>query len=260
MIYVFAESTASILLGALLVQLVAEPAPISSSTHVRIFLDWVGVDTVPHLFVALLMASAGMLLLLLCAYRYSLKKCIAEYWSPEGFWFCVHIFWTTLLIPGALVAKTVVALPESTPVRLMMTAMLLIGAEFFSASREKPTLRDTIMVGIAQSLALYCGTSRLATTYMVGRARGLSGSSALGLSWAVAIPFYAGTGFLGLIAMIIENPGFFTLRGALLGMAALMCGYGMLRLVMASAARERMGWWAIYLVPLSVITALLHAA
>lgn len=257
MIYVFVESAASILLGALIIQLVAEPAPISSSTHVRIFLDVVGRDTVPHLFGALLMASLGMLILLAFAYRDSLKRLTADYWSYEGLWFCVHGAWTTLLIPLALGAKMLFGLPESTPVRLLATALLLVVADLFPVLRKKPVLHDAVWVGIAQSIALYCGTSRLATTYFFGRARGLSGSVSLALSWILAIPFYAGTGVIGLVASYYDAPDLFSPHALIAIAGALLLGYGLLRSVMRSAARERMGWWALYLVPLALAVALL---
>lgn len=257
MIYVFAESTASILLGALIIQLVAEPAPISSSTHVRKFLDIVGRDTVPHLFGALLMANLGMLLILAFAYRRVLKTLTAHYWSREGVWFCIQVIWTTLLIPGALLLKTAFGLPESAPLRLLLTAALLIGADRFPVLRNNPTPRDAVWVGIAQSLALYFGTSRLATTYFFGRARGLSGSLSLALSWVVAVPFYGGTGLIGLGISYYDAPELFS-AGALCAMAAaLWLGYLLLRAVMASAQRERMGWWSIYLVPIALVLALL---
>ena len=260
MLYVFAESTASILLGALIIQLVAEPAPISSSTHVRIFLDAVGHDTVPHLFGALLMANLGMLLILAFAYRTGLKTLIAHYWSRDGLWFCAQVAWTTLLIPGALLLKTAFGLPESASLRLLLTAALLIGANRFPVLRNSPTSRDALWVGVAQSVALYFGTSRLATTYFLGRARGLSGSVSLALSWIVAVPFYGGTGFIGLIATAYDAPELFSFYALLAMAVALGMGYVLLRCVMFSAARERMSWWAIYLVPLSLALALLPGA
>jgi undecaprenyl-diphosphatase len=257
MIHLFAESTASTLLGALLIQLVTEPAPISSSTHVRIFLNVVERDAVPHLFGVLLMANLGMLVLLIFAYRSFLKKPLIDSWLREHVWLFFHSVWTTLLIPVAFYAKNAVALPEAISVRLMVTAIFLLISDRFSVLKKSPTSRDALWVGLAQSGALFFGTSRLATTYFLGRARGLSGSAALALSWIQAVPFFAGTGLIGALVSLHDVPELFTLPVLYTCSGALVMGYGILQIVIQSARYGRMAFWAVYLLPLSILLALL---
>ena len=82
---------------------------------------------------------------------------------------------------------------------LVFGVLLWIADQFTSQSRQMKeiTLRDTVLVGLAQAIALIPGTSRSGITMTAGRFLGLDRTSAAKFSMLLAIPTILAAGALG---------------------------------------------------------------
>lgn len=241
-------STLSTLLHAVMLQIIAEPAPISSSTHLRFFLLCMGLDDIPHLTAVIYMAHGVMALLLAFFYRRVIIRALRERsWQSL---IRYGILSGALALPaiGTLLVKNNFDFSLNPRVGVLFSAVLLIGSQYCSGNRRLMATKDFVLVSCAQALALFFGISRLASTYTMGMVCGLSGEVAFALAWFVALPIYAGAGLLGFLITLKDIPEFFTISAwGGIGIATLL-GYFVLLLTSWLARSQRMGWWAIYMV------------
>ena len=209
----------AILLG--LVQGLTEFIPISSSAHL-IIIPWLfgwedkaltslPFDVALHLgtLLALLIFFAGDWVRLIRAGVASIvERKIGDDHDRQMAWFIV-----IGSIPGAILG----ALAESRIEKLFhepnaphqMSAMLamaviiaLLGALLFMAERfarhvrrlSQVTLKDSILIGLAQALAIFPGVSRSGSTITTGLALGLEREAAARFSFLLSAPIIAGAG------------------------------------------------------------------
>lgn len=85
-----------------------------------------------------------------------------------------------------------------------MGGLLLLAEKLARHTRtlEKITLRDSILIGLAQALAVFPGVSRSGSTITAGLAVGLSRESAARFSFLLATPIIAGAGLKSLFEML----------------------------------------------------------
>ncbi len=119
-------------------------------------------------------------------------------------------------------------------VNLIVYGILLGLADHFGKQvrdYEDMTLRDAILVGLAQALALIPGTSRSGSTMTAARALGYKRTEAARFSFLLAIPAVAGAGLLAALDLAEASrqmqvdaalTGFFTFIAALATMMFLM--------------------------------------
>ncbi len=95
------------------------------------------------------------------------------------------------------------------PVAMIVMAVIvaLLGAALFAAERvarharamDKLTLKDTIVIGLAQALAIFPGVSRSGSTITAGLAVGLERETAARFSFLLSAPIIAGAGAKSLL-------------------------------------------------------------
>lgn len=119
-------------------------------------------------------------------------------------------------------------------VNLIVYGLLLGAADHFGKqekSFEDVTLRDAILVGIAQAMALIPGTSRSGVTMTAARALGYKRVEAARFSFLLAVPAVAGAGLLAVLDLAEASAqmqwdalitGVFTFIAAFATMAFLM--------------------------------------
>ena len=200
------NTTQAIVLG--IVQGLGEFLPISSSGHLIVvpwLLGWpdhgLAFDVALHLgtLAAVLFAFAGDWVKLIS----SGVRCLLRgrpFAEPEA-----RLLWLLALasIPGAVAgllldewAETVFRSPA-----LVATTMAVMGAVLFAADRrvsasgpaaEQVSLRDAVLVGLAQALAIVPGVSRSGATIIAGRFLGYRREEAARFSFLLATPITAG--------------------------------------------------------------------
>lgn len=115
-----------------------------------------------------------------------------------------------------------------------------------TADRQVLGVRDAMVVGTAQALALFPGVSRSGMTISAGLRRGLSGSTAARFSFLLAIPALAGAGGLTLLDAL-RHPHEVEWVGLLIGStAAFASGWAALRLLLRLLRRGRFWVFAVY--------------
>lgn len=138
------------------------------------------------------------------------------------------------------------------------TAMLLIAQLCPHGDREQPTVRGSLLIGLAQGLAVLPGLSRSGSTIAVAIWLGVRPERAFELSMLMSLPAIAGALLLeGRHAVGGPFPGAPAVLGALV---ALVTGVVALLLLRRVVIRGRFGWFAFWVGPLALATLALGMA
>lgn len=185
-----------------LIQGVTEFLPISSSAHLvllPIIMDWrdqgIIIDIAAHF---------GSLLAVVLYFRNELQKLLFGWLQTFGSKSQVNqdgriawlLIWATIPIMGVALFFNVYALEHIRNAVVIATASIIFGLLLWVAdarrkdrrSMKELTLRDAILIGLAQSLALVPGASRSGVTMTAALWLGLSRVEAARFSFLLAIP------------------------------------------------------------------------
>lgn len=257
----------SILLG--LIQGVAEFLPISSSGHLALFQNILGLADVEndHMFFDVLL-HLGTLAAVFAAYWSEIKAIILEFFTmvhirklPEGQKpdrlsrrMIAFIIIGTLPLLVILPIKDQV---ESLFSNLMFIgfALVLTGVLLFFSDRfnrgtkdlKNASLLDVLLVGCSQAVAVVPGLSRSGTTIAAGMARGFDRQFAVKFSFLLSIPAVLGANILSLIDAIGTGIDIALLPVYLVGVAvAAVSGYLSIRLLKFVSQRGSFGGFCYY--------------
>lgn len=198
-----------------LIQGLTEFIPISSSGHLIIFHDIIGFDLPDNLaFDAFL--HMGTLLALVAFFFKDIVRIIKAFFSSLVKWDLKNdayqrLAWMVIIgiIPAGLAGyflEDVINLyfHDSAYATLVVAFMLVIVAILFFAIEnyaaraikllEKLKVSDSILIGIAQAIALIPGTSRSGITIIAGMWRGFKREEAARFSFLLSIPVVLGAG------------------------------------------------------------------
>lgn len=108
------------------------------------------------------------------------------------------------------------------------------------------TLREALLVGLAQCAALMPGLSRSGTTIVAGMASGLTREAATRFSFLLSLPALAGASLVSL-PELDEVTQVYPLPAIVAGVvAAFAAGYVAIRLLLSLVARDRLTGFALY--------------
>lgn len=250
-----------------LFQGVAEFLPISSSGHLLVFKDIMGLSEVPALFdVTLHLATLASILLV---FRKRVLGIIASVcrWiarkSGEGDAENLAIV-VPALVATALTAAVGLAVERvdlSGSPRIVAGLLVVTAAVLVAGSRFKPGLtgyramgiRHGVVVGLAQGIGVFPGISRSGITISAGVASGLARETAGEFSFLLAIPAVAGALVLKLDD-VAELAGTVATAPLLAGcLVAFVAGVASLRLLMPIVRKGKLAWFAAYLVPAGLL-------
>ena len=182
------------------VQGITEFLPVSSTGHLILSSQLLGLISGDFLTSFIIVIQAGSILAVLFLYGKSLlnwefdKKIIAAFLPTAIVGFLIYKIVKTVFLGNNLVVA----------VALILGGLLMIYLERFYNSkkdfvpRELSTLtyREAMLIGLVQALAMIPGVSRSAATLFGGLAVGLSRSATLEFSFLLAIPtMLAATGY-----------------------------------------------------------------
>ena len=257
----------SVILG--FVQGVAEFLPISSSGHLTLFQHFFGMEEPDNLFNVLLHFAT---LLAVCIYYFrDVTEMIAEFFRavaslvsrrrqgreiPEARRLVLLVIVGTLPLFAVLLIKDYVEALGGSPV-FVSCALLITGCILFLSDRmaggrktaRNATLKDVLLVGVAQGLATVPGLSRSGCTISAGMAVGFDRKFAVRYSFLMSLPAVLGATVLE-VKDVLEMEGGLDadlLPKYLVGMAvAGVVGYFSIRLVNLLAAKGKFGAFAYY--------------
>ncbi|TSC77120.1 MAG: undecaprenyl-diphosphatase [Parcubacteria group bacterium Gr01-1014_31] len=201
----------NILIAALagLVQGLTEFLPVSSSGHLVVLHaltkfsveDDVTFDVALHLATAIAVVGFFRQELLSLVRAMALAVLRRGPWSPEA-------RFGGLLLAGSVPAALVGALAEdwlaatfrsvgSVAVALAVVALLMIAAERYlrpTRTMDSVKMKDALVIGCAQALALIPGVSRSGITIIAGLRQGLQREAAARFSFLLSVPVVLGAG------------------------------------------------------------------
>ena len=241
-----------ILLG--LVQGLTEFLPVSSSGHLVLAGQWLGLNPPGVLLEAML--HWGTLAAILIVFR---KDIVALLKSLRGKGSVEQRKEVGFLIAGSVPVVAVALLFRETiqsafssllavGVGLLLTALALTLGHLARARARRPSIRfpDALVVGLAQAASVFPGISRSGITISAGTTVGLTASQAARFSFLLAIPALFGAGLLHLLDAL-KAPGSQYWLGILVGtLCAFGSGWLALRAVLRLVKRGRFWIFAVY--------------
>lgn len=268
----------SILLG--LIQGIAEFLPISSSGHLAIAQNLLGVNTeIPEFFDVLL--HLGTLLAVFVAYWQDIKDMVREFICGIGD--IAHHRTPTpvpparrlilLIIIGTL--PLFVVLPIHKKVQtlsgsmgfiggaLIVTGFLLFACDLIRKGRKderNATWLDAVIVGVGQAIATMPGISRSGMTITAGCFTGFERRFAVRFAFLLSIPAVLGANILSLKDALETGIDWSQVPVYLAGViVAAVTGYLCIRLLKMIADKGRFGAFAYYCWAVGIVTLVLSS-
>lgn len=237
----------AILLG--MVQGITEWLPISSSGHLVLLQEFLGIE-VPVLFDVVL--HIGTLLVLLLVFRRDIWNIIRAvlFFGHDG----KERMFALYLVLGTICTALIgyyfydILIPLFSNVQAVGIALLFTGIILLFSMRRVPEKDigwgDALAVGIAQGIALIPGISRSGITITTGLYRGLSPKAAVRFSFLLFIP-----ASIGALVMQLQRDARMPIEIAPYiagGAAAAIVGYFALRWLMRIVQQQRFWMFSIY--------------
>lgn len=252
------------------IQGVAEFLPVSSSGHLALFQAFFGMEDVEssHMFFAVLL-HFGTLISVCIVYRQDIVDMVRELFLGIGSLFSkkekggtppparrlvmLLVIATLPLFIMVFFKDYIAVLFQSSimvSIALLATGFLL----FFSdrlpkghKSAKNATVKDAVVVGVAQAIAVIPGLSRSGTTISVGMYQGFDRNFAVRFSFLLSLPAVLGANILELKDAIEVGFDFSLLPVYLVGvLIATVVGYFSIRLVKSMADKGKFGKFAYY--------------
>lgn len=263
-----------------LVQGLAEFLPISSSGHLSIFQNFFQLSDVEHdhmLFDVLL--HLGTLVAVFVAYRRDIAALLREFFTMvrlrqprRGERPDVSARRTILMIVVATLPLLLV-LPVKGYVESLYSntffiafALVVTGLLLFLSDRMRrgnknalnATMGDTLLVGLAQAVAVVPGLSRSGTTISACMARGFDRTFAVKFSFLLSIPAVLGANILTIADAVQAGVDTVLLPVYLVGvLVAMVSGYAAISLLKYIASKGRFGGFAYYCWGAAIVTLVL---
>jgi undecaprenyl-diphosphatase len=184
------------------VQGITEWLPVSSSGHLAIIQNYLGLNSKEHPLIFIdIMLHVGTLGVVLLAFREDIVKIVKaavrlDFKTEEG---KLALFILVGSVPTALISFTLRSIFESFFENLLAIgiALLVTGFFLFASERRKNDKEldffDSVIIGIAQGFAFIPGISRSGVTIATGLLRKVKKEAAFRYSFLLSIPAIIGT-------------------------------------------------------------------
>jgi len=191
------------------VQGITEWLPVSSSGHLAIIQNYLGLSREEHLLIFIdIMLHVGTLAVILIEFREDIAKIVKatvrlDFKTEEG---KLALFILVGSVPTALISFTLRSIFESFFEKLLVIgiALLVTGFFLFASERRKDNKEldylDSLLIGIAQGIAFIPGISRSGVTIATGLLRKVKKEAAFRYSFLLSIPAVIGTAVASTIA------------------------------------------------------------
>ena len=263
----------SILLG--LIQGIAEFLPISSSGHLAIAQNLLGLNTeIPEFFDVLL--HLGTLLAVFAAYWQDIRDMVLEFFRgvgdiarrttpmpvpPARRLILLIIIGTLPLFAVLPIHKKVQGLANSMGFiggALIVTGFLLFACDLIRKGRKDErtaTWLDAVIVGVGQAIATMPGISRSGMTITAGCFSGFERRFAVRFAFLLSIPAVLGANILSLKDALEAGIDWSQVPVYLVGViVAAVTGYFCIRLLKMIADKGRFGAFAYYCWAVGIVT------
>lgn len=268
----------SFLLG--LIQGISEFLPISSSGHLSIAQNLLGLSAVgkEHLFFDVLL-HLGTLLAVFVAYWHDIVEMVLEFFRAIGdlihhrtdprtpparrllLMIIVGTLPLFLILPFKDAVESLYYNTVFIGFALLLTGLLLFFSDRVGRGRKTEktaTMRDTLLVGVAQAIATCPGISRSGMTICTGTFLGFDRKFAVRYSFLLSIPAVLGANLLDFMNAAKTGLDLTQLPVYLVGIAtAAVSGYFCIRLLRLIADKGKFGYFAYYCWAVGLLTLIL---
>lgn len=243
-----------------LVQGFTEPIPVSSSGHVMIASEILGVGEQGFTFAIL--TNTASLLAILFIYRSDIMRLVTgflkyiqtremRYKSDFNFALCVIIASIPAGVLGVVLSDVIA---ESVSMNVIAAMLLVTGVALWLIRNLKGrkgdkdiTKKDAILVGFGQAVALTPGISRSGATVITAIATGMRQDTALRFSFMMYIPVSFGGVVLGLTDFLNEsNKGDLAIPYIAAFIATLLMTYFAMRWFMGIMQKGKLHYFTYY--------------
>ena len=232
------------------VQGITEWLPISSSGHLVIVQEWLGLEELPLLFPVTL--HVGTLCVVLLTFWRDIAEIFKalvrlDFKTEEG---KLALYIAVGSVPTAAISFLFHDIVESFFYNLLVVGVaLLITGSFLYVSERRKNRRglgslDSLLIGIAQGVAIIPGISRSGATITTGLLRRVEKEKVFRYSFLLSIPAIIGAVVTESMNLTVSNVDTATL---LLGaVTSMIVGYASLKLLLKIILRERLHLFAYY--------------
>lgn len=252
-----------------IVQGLTEFLPISSSGHLRIISQLFWGEDAGASFTAVV--QLGTELAVLVYFAKDIAKIVAGWFrglfNKDARGFDYRMGW--MVIVGTLPVVIIGVLAKDlirdafrnlwiTATVLILFSFVFIAAEKFGSKKrnfEELTMKDAIIMGLAQCLALIPGVSRSGGTVSAGLFVGLDREVATRFSFLLAIPAVLGSGLFSLPDAFAPDAGQAASGTQLLvgtGIAFVL-GYASIAWLLKFVGNHSFSWFAVYRIPVGLL-------
>ena len=248
-----------------LVQGLSEFLPISSSAHLVLFEQWLGIGSADLVFE--IAVHAGTLLSILVYFRKHLWEYTtalfghgetqAEISTARRELLLIVIGSIPAAIIGVLFKDELEAMfndPVSTAIQLVITGVILLSTLLRKPGVKDVTIPSSWWIGVAQAVAIIPGISRSGSTIATGLWAGIRPARVAEFSFILSIPAVAGA-----ILLTIPNAwgsGRLGLPHLLGAAVAAVSGYAALRMVFAFLRGGRFAFFGVYCIIVGALAAI----
>lgn len=238
-----------------LVQGISEFLPISSSGHLLLLGKIFGIED--SLFVSIFLHTATLLSLFV-VFRKEIWHMIRHPFSKETTYLCLATIPTCVI---ALILMPIVKMSfsgEYLYISFFISAILLLFVQFYTKKRTSKdfTLKNALVMGIAQGFAVFPGISRSGTTISAGLVSGGRKSECAKFSFLLSIPIILAS-MAGEIFELCQGGQTLSVSpvGLVLGFViAFLCGLASIKFMLRVTERANFVWISGYLVIMAILS------
>lgn len=245
----------TIILG--LVQGLTEFIPVSSSGHLVLARELFNIE--PSLFFDVVL-HLGTLLAVLIYFREDIFNILKKLTTDRKLLWMIIVGTIPAVIAGVLLSGLVESLGESSVyVSFFLLALAIIfiaGERAYEKKEEKRSfekikMKDAVVIGLMQALALLPGVSRSGITMVAGFFRGIDRRAAARFSFLLSIPAISGAGIFTAFGAIQENT--FYIDGPLVAgfIVSFISGFAAIAFLLKFLEKNGLKWFAGYLFVMS---------
>jgi undecaprenyl-diphosphatase len=252
-----------------IVQGMTEFLPISSSGHLVLLPAALGWDSPTLVFDTTV--HLATLVAVVAVFWHDLLGLIVSWWrgllkgQPLKTIESRLAWWVILgtvpgILTGLFLEKTFESLfnsPNAVGAFLLLTALLLVLAEVLGRRQREftgITWLDSLLIGIGQAASIAPGLSRSGTTIAVGMFCGISREAAARFSFILSVPIILGAGLAQLIKLLRYGNASAEAPLLIVGfIAAAVCGYAAIRLLLAYLRKRPLFPFSAYCVVVGIL-------
>lgn len=248
----------AVLLG--IVQGITEWLPISSSGHLVLFQEWLGLD-VPIIFdIMLHVATLSVILLVFWKEARGILGAALrlDFKSKDG---KMLLFIISGSIPTAIIGlvfldffKGLFQNANAVGIALIINAVVLFLTRFADGIK-KLKLPDALLIGIAQGIAITPGISRSGITISTGLFRGIEKKTLAAFSFLLSVPVIIGAAVLESRDLVVEDIAIMPLLAGMV--VSVVVGYLSLRLLLKVVMKQKLHLFSYYCLALGLVIVML---